>query len=259
MNVMSVLLLKEWRESLRTAKWIWLPAVFLLLGLIQPITVKFMPDILSSAGSLPEGTIIQIPIPKPGEVLAKTLGQYDTIGMLAICLAFMGTISGEKRSGTAAWILVKPTSPYAYVLAKWMMHSLLVVVSFALGYGGAWYYTLLLIGEPDSVAALSSMLLYIGWLLFGVTSTIAFSAIIRSPAGAAFTAFGFVTALQIVQATLKPKLDWLPSGLNAAAASRLTAGSVTWGTAAFAAAICIAALLLLAVRRSSSSGSSYPS
>ena len=127
MNGFSILLHKEWREAIRTAKIIWLPAVFLLLGLVQPIMAKFMPDIIASAGNLPEGTILQIPIPKPGEVLGQTLSQFGTIGLLAICLASMGMISGERRNGTAAWILVKPVSPLAYVASKWVVQCFIEI------------------------------------------------------------------------------------------------------------------------------------
>ncbi|TVX95455.1 ABC transporter permease [Cohnella terricola] len=249
MKVYGVLLVKELREALRTGKLIWLPAVFVLLGLIQPISAKFMPDIIAAAGSLPEGAMIQIPIPKPGEVLGQTLSQFGTIGVLAICLAYMGTISGEKRNGTAAWILVKPVARLAYVASKWTALCLIVGFAFLLGYGGAWYYTNLLIGVADAATVAVSGFLYFAWLVFVGTVTIAASAWIRSPAGAAFSAFGFAIVLQIVRGLFENRLSWLPSGLNNAAIAGLAAGETpSWAVAASVTAVCVMALITIAVK-----------
>ncbi len=249
MRQYGVLLVKELREALRTGKLIWLPAVFVLLGLIQPISAKFMPDIIAAAGTLPEGAVIQIPIPRPGEVLGQVLGQFGMIGMLAICLAYMGTISGEKRNGTAAWILVKPVAPLAYVASKWTALCLIVGFSFALGYGAAWYYTDLLIGRADAATVIGSGFLYYAWLIFIGTITIAASAWIRSPAGAAFSAFGLALVLQLVQGLFENKLSWLPSELNSAAIAGLTTGeSSSWTAAAFVMAIGILALMTIALK-----------
>lgn len=249
MNGFGILLHKEWREAVRSAKLIWLPAVFLLLGIIQPLTAKFMPDILASAGNLPEGTVIQIPVPTPGEVMAQTISQFGTMGLLAVCLAFMGTIAGEKRNGTADWILVKPVSPIAYVSSKWVMLCMIIAFSFGLGFGGAWYYTNLLIGIPNSGDVLFSALLYYVWLVFIGTVTIMSSALLGSPAAAAFVALGGAIVLQLVRGIFENKLSWLPSGLDAAAMSELTTGnSPSWLGAAIVTGICIPALLWVAAK-----------
>ncbi|QMV41027.1 ABC transporter permease [Cohnella cholangitidis] len=249
MSGFGILLHKEWREALRTAKLIWLPAVFLLLGLLQPLTAKFMPDILASAGNLPEGTLIQIPVPTPGEVLGQTISQFGTVGLLAVCLAFMGTIAGEKRNGTADWILVKPVSPLAYVASKWVVLCLIVAIAFGLGFGGSWYYTNLLIGVPNSGDALISAFLYYIWLVFIGTVTIMTSALLRSPAAAAFITFGGAIVLQLVHGLFDNKLSWLPSGLDAAAISKLATGSSpSWAGSAIVTGICIATLLTVAAK-----------
>ncbi|MFC4304218.1 ABC transporter permease [Cohnella boryungensis] len=250
MRALGALLLKEWREALRTGKLIWLPAVFLLLGLIQPISARFMPDIIASAGNLPEGTIIDIPMPKPGEVMAQTLSQFGTIGLLAVCLAFMGTISGEKRSGTAAWILVKPVNPLAYVVSKWIVQSLIVGGSFGLGYAAAWYYTSALIGDPSTEGVAASVVLYGAWLAFIATVTLAASAFLKAPSTAAFSAFGAALALQLVYGLFESRLSWLPAGLNVAAVSRVNDGlAAGWIPSAAVTAAVIATLLWIAARK----------
>lgn len=248
MNAFVVLLQKEWREAVRGAKLIWLPAVFVLLGLMQPISAKFMPDIIASAGNLPEGAVIQIPIPQPGEVLAQTLGQFSTIGLLAICLAFMGAIAGERRNGTADWILVKPVSHISYVIAKWLVQCCIIGLSFGVGYGAAWYYTNVLIGAPDAAAAVGSGLLYFVWLLFVASIVLAAGAWLAAPAGAAFVALGCAAGLQVLYGLFSHRLGWAPPSLSAKAQSALASGeTAAWAGSAITAIAVIVLLLALAV------------
>ncbi|MEN2666078.1 hypothetical protein [Listeria aquatica] len=49
---MKALLAKEWLEKKRNLKWIWLPVVFAILGLTQPLMVKFLPEILKAVGGI---------------------------------------------------------------------------------------------------------------------------------------------------------------------------------------------------------------
>ncbi|TMV19103.1 ABC transporter permease [Paenibacillus thermoaerophilus] len=71
-------------------------------------------------------------------MLAKALSQFGSIGLLVLALAGMGCVSGERRSGAAAMLLVKPVSRTAYLLAKWSALLALSLVSFAAGYAAAW-------------------------------------------------------------------------------------------------------------------------
>ncbi|CAM5220807.1 ABC-2 type transport system permease protein OS=Ureibacillus acetophenoni OX=614649 GN=SAMN05877842_11045 PE=4 SV=1 [Ureibacillus acetophenoni] len=138
---------KEWLEMTRNYKVIWIPLVFVLFGLMQPITSYYMPEILKNASNLPEGSIIQIPTPSSGEVLAQTLGQFNQIGVLVLVLAFMGIVSSERKSGMLKAILVKPVSFSSYITAKWMSAVLLSFGAIFLGMIASWYYTVLLIDD----------------------------------------------------------------------------------------------------------------
>ena len=144
MNNYMTLLQKEMKEALRNGKWIWLPIAFIILGISQPISTYYMPQILESAGNLPEGAVIEIPVPSGEEVLASTLGQFGTIGTLLIVIAFMGAISNERQNGTLTLVMVRPVSSLQYIASKWTSQLIITVVSFLLSYGMTWYYTNLL-------------------------------------------------------------------------------------------------------------------
>jgi ABC-2 type transport system permease protein len=63
-----------------------------------------------------------------GEIAAEGIAIFMTFGTIAtavgVVTAVQGAIIHEKQLGTAAWILSKPVSRNAFVLAKWLSYSL---------------------------------------------------------------------------------------------------------------------------------------
>ncbi|WP_054636111.1 ABC transporter permease [Thalassobacillus sp. C254] len=147
MNQWIQLWKKECLEMWRNFKWIWVPLVFIILGLTEPLSTYYMPVIMESVGGLPEGAVFEMPMPSPGEVLMMTTSQFNMLGILVIVLASMGLISSERRSGVAGLILVRPVPHASYVTAKWTGMIVLGWLSLFLGYLASWYYTNLLFGS----------------------------------------------------------------------------------------------------------------
>ncbi|MFD0962012.1 ABC transporter permease subunit [Paenibacillus chungangensis] len=229
-----VLLGKEVLELQRSFKLIWVPLLFILLGIMQPVSTYYLPFILEKAGNMPEGTVIEIPMPEGGQVLADTLSQFGVMGLLVLVLVFMGTVSGERNSGAASLVLVKPISFSAYISAKWVAMQLLAWGSLLAGYVAAWYYTWLLIEVVPIVSFLSSFAMFGLWLSFVMTLTILFSTVLRSAAGAAFAALGVSLLLSMLTGLLPKYMEWSPgaiSGYAYALASGAGLASVEWGLA----------------------------
>jgi len=116
MKQFSTLLLKEWRENVRNYKIFWIPVVFILLGVTEPLSNYYLPQILDAAGGLPDGAVLELPEPQPEQLLTAVMGQFQTIGMLVLVLAYMGSIAGERRNGTATLLYVRPLSFMSYFL-----------------------------------------------------------------------------------------------------------------------------------------------
>ena len=70
---------------------------------------------------MPEGSEFLWPEYTGEEIFMSLLGQYQFIGILVIVLAFMGSISGERKTGTATLLYVRPISFRAYFLSKWIV------------------------------------------------------------------------------------------------------------------------------------------
>ncbi|PYI51629.1 ABC transporter permease subunit [Paenibacillus flagellatus] len=249
-GVWGVLYTKEMKELWRSRKWIWVPLVFVLLGVSQPIVAVYLPELLKAAGSLPAGAVIDIPKPAGGEVLAQTLSQYGTVGVLVLVLALMGTVSAERASGAAGLVLAKPVPFASYITAKWAAAVTLGSVSFTAGYVSSWYYAELLIGPVAPERALPSMLLYALWLAFVATATVALSAALNGGGAAAFAAIGGAMLLTLTAGLFERYTRWSPGTLAGRAASVLARGEAGPQLAlAAAATVALGALLLaLAVR-----------
>ena len=197
MKQLGVLSKKEWRENLRNYKVFWIPAVFILFGIMEPVTNYFLPQILDSVGNLPEGAVIEIPPPEPAQILAAVLGQYQLIGMLVLILAYMGTIAGERKSGTATLLYVRPLSFTSYFLSKWMTAGLIAIISVWSGLLAAYYYTFLLFEQVDFVKFIQFAATYSVWILLVVSVVLAASAALPNPGFAAAVALALVFLAQL--------------------------------------------------------------
>lgn len=240
---------KEILEMWRNFKWIWVPITFILLGVSEPLTTYYLPQIIKNFGGLPEGSIFEIPEPPAGAVLASGLSQYSTIGVLIIVLGTMGVIAGERKSGVAAMILVKPVSYLSYVTSKWAGSLLLVWFSLFIGYLATWYYTGQLFDWVPLGEFFQSFFLYGLWLSVILTVTVFFSSALLAPGIAGFISLGLAVVVSIISGALSHLLEWSPSQLTNYAAAILTEGKLPDDTlpASLIALLLIVILLWLSV------------
>lgn len=162
---------KEMRENWHNRKWIWVPLVFILLTVMDPITYYYLPQILDAVGGMPEGAVIEIPEMHPPEVMMLSMGQLSMFGVLIIVLISMGTITGEKKSGITEIILAKPIAYHQYVSAKWVSSLVLILSSLALSLFMSWYYTTQLFGDMAFGLFVKILCFYSLWFIFVLTLT----------------------------------------------------------------------------------------
>ncbi|MGG1880443.1 ABC transporter permease subunit [Paenibacillus cisolokensis] len=229
---------KEVIEAARSYKWIWVPAVFLLLGVMQPVMMYYLPDILRASGELPPEAAALITTPPPEEIIASTLSQFSTIGLLVLVLSAMNIVAGERTSGTTEMILSRSSSVLTMMTAKWAAMMSLLLLSFALGYVGAVYYTYQLIGPLEWGTLAGAGAVYAVWLAWIVTLLLPLGAVLRGPA-AAFLSLGIAAALTLLASLLPSQLPWSPGRLSAIAAAMLTGESSDTFAPALAAVLLI--------------------
>ncbi len=201
MTGFNVLLQKEWREHTRNFKILWIPLVFIIFGILEPITNHFLPEIMKSVGNMPEGSDFLWPEFQGADIFASLLGQYQFIGILIIVLAFMGTISGERKNGTATLLYVRPMSFRAYFLSKWLVVNAIVIGSAWLGFMAAWYYIAILFNSVDAGSIFAFAATYSLWLIFVVTVVLSLSAWLPT-GGAAGLALVITLVFQIIDSLI---------------------------------------------------------
>jgi ABC-2 type transport system permease protein len=224
MNQFGVLFQKEWREHLRNFKVFWIPAVFILFGILEPVTNYFLPQLLDSVGNLPDGAVIQIPEPEPEQILAAVLGQYQFVGLLVLVLAFMGAVAGERKNGTATLLYVRPLSFPAYFMSKWLLAGLIGIVSVWAGLLAAYYYIMLLFERVDFGKFLQFASTYSVWILLVISIVLAASAALPNAGMAAAASLGLIFLLQIADGLLGAYWTVSPMKLPVYASAWLGAG-----------------------------------
>ncbi|EOR20763.1 ABC transporter permease subunit [Cytobacillus oceanisediminis] len=212
---------KEMLESKRNGKWIWLPVVIMILGISQPITTYYMPQIIEKAGNLPEGAKIEFPVPTGAEVLAATLSQYGTIGTLLFVLATMGVISQERQNNVLTLIMARPVTAFQYIASKWSSQVIIALTSLFSSYVLTWYYTNLLFSPVRWIDVLISFLIYSLWIIFILTFTIWLGTFLRNSGGIAGVSITLLAALSLLTGLATKYMKWSPATLRDQATSIL--------------------------------------
>lgn len=178
MNQFTTFFKKEWLEMWRSLKFVWVPLVFVILGIMDPITYYFMDDILASVSNLPEG----FPMPEVTtlDIYTAVIGDFQLIGLVVLVAIFASSISRERQTGTATLLYVRPISFASYFLSKWTMASILAVGCVVLGYFSTFYYTNLLFGSVPFDKFLAMVATYCLWIIFAVSFTLAMSAVFKT-------------------------------------------------------------------------------
>jgi ABC-2 type transport system permease protein len=209
---MQHLLRKEFKEDWRTARYIVLGALFLVMGFGSPLLAKYTPELMRLIPDVPAELMAMIPPP----TLHDAIGQYTKnnlqFGALIVVLLGMGLVAQEKERGTAAMLLTKPVIRTHVILAKWLALMVGLTVSLALSAAAAAYYTMLLF-EPLPLwefALLNVMMLVFFGLYF--TAALFASTLARTQAQAAGGAFGLL-AILLLAGSLPRIGDFLPGKL----------------------------------------------
>ncbi|MBC1521353.1 ABC transporter permease subunit [Listeria aquatica] len=199
---MKALLAKEWLEKKRNLKWIWLPVVFAILGLTQPLMVKFLPEILKAVGGIenPDALLQMMGEQTSGTILGQTLAsQFDQIGVIIFAVAAMGCVSSDRTSGMLAFMMTKPLRISSYLNVKWISEGITAFCVLLIGYLFSVYYTVALFGEMEWERVVVAFLIYIIWFVFLVGLLILCSASFNS--GAASASITVVVAILLMSVT----------------------------------------------------------
>lgn len=180
MRQFTTLFIKEMREAARSFKLLWMPLVFISLGISDPLVNYYMDEILAAVGNLPEGASFVMPELTAADVLLASTGQFQMIGLAVIVAIFASTISRERQNGTATFLYVRPISYPIYFFSKFVAAMAVTMLCVIAGYAGSLYYTAILYEKIAFGDAALMIATYCVWMLFVVAFTLCMSALFKT-------------------------------------------------------------------------------
>jgi ABC-2 type transport system permease protein len=239
MRGFAVLLNKEIAEQWRTRRLPVVAVIFLLFGLGSPVLAKYTPDIVKLAASSID---IHVPTPTIKDAVAQLIKNLSEVGVLTAILLAMGSVAGEKEAGTAAFVLVKPVSRFAFLAAKFSGLAVTMAAAVLVCGLAAYLYTDLLFA-PLTVPGFAAACLVILLSLLEIAAvTFLGSTLVRSSIPAAGIGIVALVVASIVS-SLPNVGHFTPFGLNELAmdlALRQTATGWGWPVIANAGFVVVA-------------------
>ncbi|GGD84725.1 ABC transporter permease [Paenibacillus nasutitermitis] len=242
----SVLLKKEWLEANRSYKLLWLPVVFVLLGMMQPLTTYYLPQILQIAGGLPEGMNLTLPSYTAAEVLSSTLtSQFDQMGLIIMVIGMMGLIVSDKNNGMLTFILTRNTTLAEYLMSKWISQAVIVAAAIVSGFIVACFYTTYLYGFVSWGRIAAGLGVYYVWFLFILTLTLMLGAVFSRSSAVAVLGIVILILMRASTAFQTEFQMFNPAYLTNQAVSIITTGDALPHLLITAAAALVLILVLL--------------
>jgi ABC-2 type transport system permease protein len=238
----AVLLRKELAEAWQTRRLPVVAGLFIVIGMISPLTARYLREILQAA----LGDQLTIPIPAPTAVMAveqlqKNLAQLGALAAIALA---MGSVAGELDRGTAALVLAQPVTRAAFISAKLASLAIVLGISVGLAAISAWVYTGVLF-EPLPVGGWLAMAA-LSWLALCAWAALTFLASAATGSTTLAAGLGFVALVVISLGAIVPALDrLLPTGLTTPAIV-LASGETGLNAGALVTAIAGTAVLIVA-------------
>ena len=129
---------KEWMENTRNYKLAIMLALFLIFGMLSPLSAKLMPELI--AALTPD---LQITITEPTALdsWAQFYKNISQLGFSIMIILFSSCLSSEYAKGTLVNVLTKGLPRPAVVLSKFFTAAAIMTISYWLCYGITYAYT----------------------------------------------------------------------------------------------------------------------
>lgn len=200
MNGFTAFFKKENMDYLRNYKALILIGIFVIFGMMSPLTAKMMPDIFAHMN-------IAVSVPKPTalDAYGQFFKNFSQMGIAVLLLVFGGLLSQELSRGTLIILLAKGLPRMVVILAKYSAALVLWTVGYGLAAIVQYGYTRFLFDKPVAPHLLFS--LFCLWLFgaFILAMLMMFSTMISGAYGGLFLTAVLLGALLVVQ--IIPKAD----------------------------------------------------
>ena len=139
MRAYTAFVKKEFREMARTYKLLIMGVVFFIIGVLNPVTAKFLPELLKSL--VQDGIQITITEPVAMDSWMQFYKNVPQMGLIVLVIVFSGILSNEISKGTLVNVLTKGLSRKNVILAKFTSVGLIWTISYFFCFAISYLYT----------------------------------------------------------------------------------------------------------------------
>ena len=192
MKGFTVLLRKEVMEQSRSRKFLAMVAIFLVLAILPVVVAAIVAEVQDHHRDADDAR----------GILGFFIGFVGSfVGTLLAIMVMMGSISGERESGTAAMTLHKPVTRGAFVAAKIVVFAAAMMLAILASGLVVYLLVLILFGDGGLLRFAASAAATGGYLIFIGSIALFWSALVRTGIAAGGLALGtliFLGALLII-------------------------------------------------------------
>jgi ABC-2 type transport system permease protein len=233
----------EWVRLMRTGRVMILIAVFFAMGLLGPLSVRYLPELLESAGGDP-ASISTLPPVTAEFSMAAFLSNAIQLGLLAVAFVGAAALAIDAKPEISVYFRSRASIPQ--ILApRYVFNAGATVIAFAFGVVTAVVATGVLIEWPPAADTVVASLLVVVYLVFVVALIALFGSLVRRVPATALLTIGSLIALSII-GLYQPVEEYLPSHLVGGFETVIAGGDFTYWPAIIVTLILTAACLSIA-------------
>jgi len=155
----------EWVRLVRSRRLLALLGVYLFLGLLGPVTARYMGEILERFGG---DVVVVLPDPVPADGISQFTANAHQIGLLVGVVAAAGALVIDAIPEMSVFLRTRVRSVPRLLTPRLVVSFAAIATAFLVGMLGAWYETVVLLGSVDIGRLMLGTLLTLVYLGFVV-------------------------------------------------------------------------------------------
>jgi ABC-2 type transport system permease protein len=212
----------EWLRLFGTPRAIALGAVFVAVGLLEPLFTRYEDRILAHVGG---GARISAPPPTPADGLSSYASEIFLVGLIVVVVLAAGPFTFDASPGLSTFLRTRVTNFWNIVGPRFTISAAAAAVAYLLGTLAACYETRLLIGSLPAAAVLGGALCGAVYFMFAIAVTALAASLVRGRLAVVGTALAMLLVLPAAGLLSRTVADWLPSALVSAPVSLVNGSS----------------------------------
>jgi ABC-2 type transport system permease protein len=204
-------------RMVRTYRWIIVVAVYLLFGVLGPVSARYLNEIV---GNFAGDITIVMPDPRPVDGILQFVSNTTQLGLLAVVIVAASALAVDARTEVAAFLRTRVEHGAVLLWPRYVVATAIAVLALLAGTAVAWALTAVILGGLPAGAMVAGTAMGALYLAFAVAVVAAAGAIARGVLPTVFAALAVLILLPI--AGVLPVLEpWLPSHLVTAVVALL--------------------------------------